>query len=159
MAKKKKKTKVGLSRKEFISYLRQVAKCYGMKAHFIKMGPLEGGYANLDGSFVVNNDQDLLNMAGCFFHELAHELNREEGKFKHYHNPKLWKRGSKADRKLIARTAWRAEVYTDKRGKKLMEEWMPGYKYNTIYHPSNKGLKKWLVGYIKNDPVIWEDLV
>lgn len=134
-----------ISKKDLISYLKEIAKLYGMKAHVQNIGPWNiGGWANLDGTFVVNSNQKKIRIIDCFFHELAHELNRVDGKFKEYHNYDIWhmKDIAKA-KKILKRTAWRAEQYTDKRGAVLMSFWFPEYEYNFIY--SGDRAKKWLL--------------
>ena len=146
MVKKKKKEKIDCTKSELISYLRPIAKLYGMTAHFVKLSPLIGGYANLDGSFYVNVCNTNIYIATTFFHELAHEINRVEGKFKIYHNDDSWEHED--TRRALKRTAWRAEVFTDKRGKELMDFWLPEHHYRIVY--KGEGVKKWLREHLKD---------
>jgi hypothetical protein len=69
-----------------------------------------------------------------FLHELSHYKNYLDGKYYNYHHlsGKKFMRKFKTKDALIT-YALKAEIYTDKRGKKLCAEYFPGFKFNRTY--------------------------
>ena len=118
-----------ITKKELLKDLRKIAKHYDITSvKFKKLSEEYGGVAHWDGSITVNKSLTKLKIVCAFFHEIAHQLNRRDGKFLIYHTASSWSDPSKFAH--IRRTALRAERYTDKRGKKLMKEWMPNLTWD-----------------------------
>lgn len=84
-----------------------------------------------------------------FCHELAHFINWKTGKYPVYHDPR---REFQRFRDVFptpesrARYALRAELYTDRQGKKLLKEWFPRIKYMQGYQDT-KECYEFLHGY------------
>jgi len=86
--------------------------------------------------YIIYLDKDLNNnkLISLFCHELAHIISKCAGKFPIYHNDIY---GSN-----FFRTAYRAEVFVDKIGKKICSILYPKVKYKGFYDGS-KYSKKW----------------
>jgi hypothetical protein len=76
-----------------------------------------------------------------FFHELAHIVNCDNKKFPVYHDPN----NKYVDTPAYYRTAWRAELYTDTVGKKLMHEFFPGIEYLPAYKKEDREAFYWII--------------
>lgn len=131
-----------MKRRKLYEYIRRIAKLYGATVKFKKFS---GGFANHNGTLTVGTDVAKKEVVSTFCHELAHHMNLIDGKYKDYHD------GSYAwmDRKDVEKSvkyAYKAEVYTDKRGKKLCKQWFPGVKYRVGYDGSQYS-KGFLFGY------------
>jgi hypothetical protein len=68
-----------------------------------------------------------------FCHELAHYKNDLEGKYPVYHREDSCKAIKRMGVKRYAKYALKAEIYTEREGKKLAKIWFPTYKYSIVY--------------------------
>jgi hypothetical protein len=83
-------------------------------------------------------------MFSTFFHELAHITNMDIGKYPLFHNPHLVQ--NEKNNMELKRTAWRAELYTEKIGKILMKYYIPDLTYIPWY---TKNPPKWKINSFK----------
>ena len=82
------------------------------------------------------------------FHEIAHCLMFQEGKYYEYHNTKMYKKYTLNELKTIVKTAVKAEKAADK----LMKNHIDLFLDLTYYGYSDediKDFKKYIVGYFK----------
>ena len=119
-----------------------------------------GGLARSRDNFVViilinkvtgkaNSIQQFLS---CVCHEAAHILNYRNKKFFLYHNNGN-KKITRAEARILLKTAWNAERYTDKVAKQLMKDFFPFIPYVMGYRKTPE-MRKWydniqLEGYRK----------
>jgi len=69
----------------------------------------------------------------AFFHELAHVLNKYEGKYSVYHSTINPNKDSIESLNIYIKTALKAERYTESRAKELMSFWCPYITYEEAY--------------------------
>ena len=104
------------------------------------------GQADIKDEFVtINSKLTIQSMFSAAAHEISHILNKREGKYPIYHSYKGWIEPYSS--KFLA-TAHRAELYTDKRGKKLLKLEYPQFKYESGYS-NTKSSKKWMREHLK----------
>lgn len=125
--------------------LRKIARLYGVRVRFYKGGD-GSGTAHLAKRYVTvsMNDVTMEYIAGVVFHEIAHLVNKDTCKFPIYHSPREWNK--RKPTAAFLRTAFRAEMYTEKIGKRLMKIHMPWLKFKYAY--GDKESKQWLKNYI-----------
>jgi hypothetical protein len=120
-----------------ISFMRHLAKCYGVKLIMSKKG-YEGirGCADCKARAIIlypgwESDTDLLS---TFFHELAHIYSYEMNIHTRYHKGKTcsWK------------TAYRAECNTDRIGAYFMKCYFPDLKFDAFYLNNPRAAKAFL---------------
>lgn len=128
------------------AYFKRIAKLYGCKVKFDK--DEIGGSAPLKGTIIIGTQADNVEMIGTFCHELAHHCNQIDKKYKKYHTPGGgWFNKDKYKQSIAY--AYAAEVYTEKRAKKLCKMWFPGTKYVTFYN-KDRFSQGFLYGYYMN---------
>lgn len=129
--------------------LRTIAMSYGCKVIFTNG---KNGFF-WDGNRIIINNQSYTfsGLLSGFFHELAHYVNWQTGRYPIYHNPKnfgkMHKLFSSYDRMI--RYSLNAEIATDKLGAKMLKEWFPNIKYKYAYKNTN-GCYQFLYGYYMN---------
>ena len=74
-------------------------------------------------------------------HEAAHILNHRSKKYFLYHNYNPNKKRTKAEARILLKTAWKAERYTDKVAKGLMKDFFPFIPYIIGYRKTPEILK------------------
>lgn len=94
-----------------------VIACYNLTKHVIVM----------DKDQIKRTD-----IYSIFFHELAHHCNIIDKKFIDYHTPKYY-----MNKRQVA-IGYRAELYTDKKGKEIMSWFYPDKEYISHYNNSRK---------------------
>jgi len=130
-----------MKEKELKEYMRNIAKLYGCKVSF---RDISGGFFDGKGRITVGTKCSERGIVSSFCHELAHHCNQIDGKFSRYHNGDGW-----LDRSNIIKScnyAYRAERYTDLRGREICRTWFPYVRYEMAYDnsPHSKGF---LLGY------------
>ena len=137
-----------MTRKEAIRILRQVAKSYKIEITFSK-NIKPSGYANMETEHIgINNRLSIRETFSTVFHEICHILNKREGKYPIFHNPKSWKNNGFSP--YFLSTSHRAELFTEKRAKLLMKKSFPKIKYAMSYFNTKKS-KKRLRDYFTED--------
>lgn len=112
--------------------LRLIASFYGCR---VKFKGTNSGYWTGTEVILVGKCDTLSGTLSIFFHELTHFINWKLKRYPTYHNPKNFgKLAKKFKSKSLAITyALKAELFTDKEGKKLCKEWFPSIKYKSYY--------------------------
>jgi hypothetical protein len=87
-----------------------------------------------DEKIVIDSTQRPVVIISAAFHEICHILNMREKKYPIYHNPWNWVGIFSSKFKS---TAFRAEVYTDRRAAKMMEEYFPELEYDWGYNTTS----------------------
>lgn len=126
--------------------LRDIAEYYGCRVHFTN-----GFGSYFTGkSILLGQPRDFKDLVSSFCHELSHYIQSQTGKFPIYYNRK---RGNYRQDMMkfggvrgFAAYALRAELYTDKVGKKLCKEWFHGVKYQGGYR-NTVACREFLVGF------------
>ena len=134
-----------MKKRKLKAYMRSIAALYGCKVKFVKPG---GGLANLDGSIIVGMGKSKKQAISTFCHELAHHCNQIDAIYPRYHRT-YNKSNSWFNRKKLeksAKYAYRAEAYTEKRGRKICKTWFPKVKYQSFYD-GDEYSKGFLYGY------------
>lgn len=110
--------------------LESIAKFYGAKLTWI-VGDW-GFYIPGSNKIHVGGTGNDRIVKSIFFHELGHFMNFVNQKYPRYHSSTTWTRKFKTKRGA-ARYALRAELYTEKVGRRLMKQWYPKEKYKQNY--------------------------
>jgi hypothetical protein len=136
-----------MKRKKLKIYFQQIAALYGCKVIFNNNH--NGGFANLDGSIEVGIKGPKDTIISVFCHELAHHCNQIDHIYPRYHQSKSKGENWFDPKKLTksVRYAYRAEQYTDRRGKKICKTWFPGVKFCSFYNGSDYS-KGFMLGYL-----------
>lgn len=127
--------------------MKRIARFYRCKVSFTPGG---GGTADLKGKIFVGVDVTKSFMISAFCHELAHHLNQQDKIYPRYHRSS----GQSGNEAWLDRSdywgsieyAYRAEAYTDRRGKKLCKQWFPKIKFYAFYTGS-KYSRGFMYGY------------
>lgn len=119
-------------RRRLKQYCSGIAKLYGVKLTWMR-NALVGGDYDLNKRIRISTDCSDQEIITAFCHELAHFVNRVDGKYpifhEHFHNIfEFFETPIQA-----VSYAHRAEVYTDKIGKKLCALWFPDVEYQDRY--------------------------
>ncbi len=73
-----------------------------------------------------------------FCHELGHYQNFLNGKYPRYHSGTNWPRKFRKKKRAAARYALKAELYTEKVGRRLCRRYFPAVKYQQNYQDSER---------------------
>lgn len=144
--------------KEILKPLYDLAEIYEVKAFFFPqkgndlLAWAEGKNNSIHIPVSIKYfNGDIENIYSVFFHELQHIINYREGYFKAYHNP------SKSDKNFanLKRTAFRAELFTDRKAEELMKLYFPKLKY-VKHYKNNKKMRTTLLAFIDTgDHKLW----
>jgi hypothetical protein len=142
-----------MTKKQVKAKCEEIAKDYGAKLTWIKGEKGYGYYIPGTNKIFVADGGTLQSVISIFCHELGHYENYLTGRFYKYHHlrGRPFMRAFKKKKSLI-RYALRAEIFTDKVGKKLCAEYFPDVKYRGSYK-MNKAYfdmmyQKYFGGYI-----------
>lgn len=133
-------------KKKTRKYCNEIAKLYGVQLTWTKS--TEGWYFSGTNHVFVGYKQTDRMAISTFCHEMAHYLNFINQKYPLYHNNVDFRKYFKT-KNAGARYALRAELYTDKVGKKFCKLWFPKIKYYAWYKDDKEhldGLKKYHFG-------------
>ena len=110
-----------------------IASFYGCEVRFVKHS--DGGFWYGDWLEMGISHSSVALAVSIFCHELAHFHNWKTGKFPQYHNIYNHKQRYRGFKNLdiLAREALKAELYTEKIGKVICQEWFPSIKYVKTY--------------------------
>lgn len=135
------------SNRYVIKYCRSIAKMYGCKVEFTNK--ICGGLFWVGkGRITVSTNGDQSEIIDVFCHELAHFLNACNDKFPLYHNYQyLYLVGLFKNKKKLCAYAHRAEVYTEKVGKRLCKTYFPGTLYRAFYRTGRKKSINSIIAY------------
>jgi len=134
--------------------IKEIAKSHQVRLKFIKTGHPCYDFKTKTISLPLDlSDQRLI---FAFFHELAHFENQKNNKFPLYHNnsfPTIMKKFKNSYWKTTA-YVHRAELYTDKVGEKLCNQFFPGLIFWGGYSHDPKGslgfIQRYYFQYNKN---------
>jgi hypothetical protein len=121
----------------------------GFKTHksWMKLGQID---TRSDKIFISQvHNQTMREILSTTCHEICHLFNRRAGKYPIYHNIQNWKKPSMMG-KLFA-TAYRAELFTDREGKKLLKKHYPQIKYLAGYTGTPLNRKYYIDKMTKKD--------
>lgn len=123
--------------------LKLIAKLHGVKLSF--NNTMQGGvYWN--GHITVGSKATNQQLINIFCHELAHFKNDLEGKYPVYHRMCAKKAIQRMGLQRYVNYALKAEIYTDKIGKKICKDWFPKVKYTDGYK-DNEYYRGFMYGY------------
>lgn len=111
-------------------YLKSIAKMYGAKLTFGK--GQYGYYIPGTNKIFVGTSGTRRTTVSIFCHELSHYFNFLDGKYAKYHRAGNFAKKFKS-KKRAARYALDAELYTDKRGRRVCKQYFPTVKYTSHY--------------------------
>jgi hypothetical protein len=118
-------------RKKLIRELRSIAASLGARCHFTKH--MMGG-CHIEANRIavgLKNIKSNAELISIFFHEIGHVWCYQNGRYKIYHSNATLK--TKSAQKKHKRLALRAEVFADKVGERLCEDYYPLTKYQRSY--------------------------
>lgn len=119
-----------ISRARAIKEIKKLFKDNKIKCYFVKSLPYGFvGFAAWPNIVWIYKKQTASGLLSTAYHELCHILNYREGKYPIYHS----KSGYRRNRKGYIATAYRAELYTDKRAEKMMNQDYPDIMYVQSY--------------------------
>lgn len=134
-----------MTKKQTIAALRQVAKYYDIRASFTKTLKGVGGFSmSWNRVIIIDTNNRLDRLVSAFFHEIAHIHNYDGKKFWVYHQLSYRNKYPTG----FFQTALRAEMYTDKIGKRLQAIHFPGTKYVDGYKKTDG---KFLAQYYRGE--------
>lgn len=129
--------------KHLIRFMKDTAQEYGLRLIFRYRQSPGGTWDKNNKLITLSSDwkyrrTTISDIISIFFHELAHQVNWQEGRYWVYHHD-----GYENDLRFKL-TAWKAERYTDKIGRLLMKSYVPGIRYRPAYCKSDKTwFRKW----------------
>jgi hypothetical protein len=127
-------------------YCDSIAKFYGVNVTWTKGE--EGWYIPGTNKIIVGTRANDTESISVFCHEMAHYLNFVNGKYAAYHSGGDFRKRFKT-KTAGARYALKAELYTDKVGRRFCKMWFPEIKYKTWYKDNKlflNALKKYNYG-------------
>lgn len=122
-----------MNKKQAKQKCEQIAREYGAKLTWVK-GKDFGYYIPGTNKIFVAKDSSVNSLIIVFCHELGHYDNYLTGKYYKYHHlkGKRFMRTFKKKKSLV-RYALKAELYTDKVGKRLCKQFFPDITYKGSY--------------------------
>lgn len=127
-------------------YCDKIAELYGV--HVIWVKGHGGCYYPGSNIICVGKSANDRMVISTFCHEMGHFLNFINQKYAKYHNASDFRRRFKTKNAAV-RYALKAELYTDKVGRKFCKTWFPGVRYHAGYKDNKYFfdlLKKYLFG-------------
>lgn len=141
-----------MTKREAKRKCERIARQAGAKLTWLHDGEY-GYYIPGTNKIHVGDVGNIASVVTIFCHELAHYKNYLDGKYSKYHRlgGKAFMKRFKTKDALI-RYALKAEIYTDKRGKKLCAEYFPGIRFKKSYKMNQRFYdymyEKYFGGYI-----------
>ncbi len=129
-----------MTHKEIKRYCEALAGLYGVNLTWLKGD--WAFYFSGTNRIAVGTKMNKREIISAFCHELGHYINFLDEKYYNYHSNYKGKYFGFKTVNRAARYALKAEIYTDKVGKLLCEQWFPGVKYQRWYYNNEKNLKK-----------------
>lgn len=122
-----------MTKKQIKARCEEIAREAGAKLTWIKGGQY-GYYIPGTNKIFVSQTGSVRSIATIFCHELGHYKNFLSGKYYKYHHykGKPFTRRFKTKDALV-RYALKAEIYTDKVGRRLCKQYFPDIKYKANY--------------------------
>ena len=114
--------------------VQELAKLYRVRVYFNKNLKSMGLARYWKRSMTILSNQDSEKIISVFFHELGHIYCFNNSLWTSYHNNKLISEMTDRDKKLVVRTAVRAERWVDKWATKEMAKHFPKMNYYTNYN-------------------------
>lgn len=115
--------------KRLKKYIKSICRIYKVRLLLRKGGG--GGY--WAGEIELGTSGSTSDIISTFCHELGHYKNDIEGKYPIYHREDSCKTIRRIGIGRYTTYALKAEIYTEKEGKKLAKIWFPNYKYKVTY--------------------------
>lgn len=140
-----------MTKRTLIKNFKEMSKNNGVKLR-LKKNYSGGFYSPFNRTIIIGIAGNIEWTASVFFHELAHVINYDNKKFPIYHSIKELNKSKPSTNFL--RTAYRAEVYTEKVGKFLMKKYYSNLKYKVSYdnsHESKAQFKDSIIKMFNND--------
>lgn len=121
---------------------KQLARFFKVRLRFVYLKN-RGGYCYFnEDTILIDKRTKATKLVSIFCHELMHIINHYEGNYPLYHGTfKEWVNCTKKEKLGILKTAYKAEVYTDKKGNELRKIFFPNEKYKYYYNGSKKSRK------------------
>lgn len=113
--------------------LRRLAGIYAVRLYFNTQTDSLGQSRYWNRSISIQHSLTPPRALSVFFHELGHIHCYEEGKWASYHNPKPPASFTHDEKRLIVRTALRAERWVDRWARQEMRRHFPGVRYHSNY--------------------------
>lgn len=115
---------------ELKKYLKEICKIY--KVRLVYNDKIDGG-VYWKNKITLGKHLSKKDLIDIFCHELGHYFNDIENKYPLYHKEDSSEAIKKMGVKKYASYALEAELYTEKRGKKISKIWFPNHKYKSSY--------------------------
>lgn len=125
--------------RKLIKYCQDIADLYRVKLHWME-GSF-GMYLPGTNKIFVGVDAPDSVVISIFCHELGHYENFLTGKYARYHRSGDFRKRFKFKRSA-AKYALKAELYTEKVGRRLCKEWFPGVRYHQAYRWNEANIQK-----------------
>ena len=122
-----------LTKKNVEEKIKELAKSYRVRVYFSKKCSDRGVARFWRRSITINTNLNPIEKMSTFFHELGHIYCYDQGLWVNYHNDKPIEQLTDKEKRLIIRTAVRAEKWIDKWAEVEMKKSYPNLNYFTTY--------------------------